>query len=146
MDEPTAGVDVQLKQNLWKNVKQLNKLGVTIILTTHYLAEAQEMCNRIAIINKGELRALDTTNNLLDKIETKKAVLKVENISKLQKLHIDGIKFSIQNSNEIVTSYKKKQHNFEQIINLLKKSDIKILDISTEEGDLEDVFIQLTKN
>ena len=85
LDEPTAGVDVELRKNLWENVKELNKLGVTIILTTHYLFEAQEMCNRIAIINKGNLVALDTTLKLLDRIQTKKIKLKLANfnISKL---------------------------------------------------------------
>ena len=72
LDEPTAGVDVELRKNLWENVKKLNQVGVTIILTTHYLFEAQEMCNRIAIINKGNLVALDTTQKLLERIQTKK--------------------------------------------------------------------------
>ena len=77
LDEPTAGVDVELRQNLWKNVKNLNKQGVTIILTTHYLFEAQEMSDRIAILNKGNLVALDTTKNLLNRIKTKKIIFKV---------------------------------------------------------------------
>jgi len=77
LDEPTAGVDVELRQNLWENVKNLNKQGVTIILTTHYLFEAQEMSDRIAILNKGNLVALDTTKNLLNKIKTKKIIFKV---------------------------------------------------------------------
>ena len=72
LDEPTAGVDVELRKNLWQNVKLLNKNGVSIILTTHYLHEAQEMCDRIGIINKGKLVALDTTKNLLNRIEKKK--------------------------------------------------------------------------
>ena len=81
LDEPTAGVDVELRNNLWNNVKELNKEGVTIILTTHYLFEAQEMCNRIAIINKGELVALDTTEKLLERIQSKKIIFKVKNIN-----------------------------------------------------------------
>ena len=80
LDEPTAGVDVELRNNLWNNVKKLNKEGVTIILTTHYLLEAQEMCDRIAIIDKGNLVALDTTKKLLDRIKTKKINFKVKNI------------------------------------------------------------------
>ena len=79
LDEPTAGVDVELRNNLWKNVKQLNDEGVTIILTTHYLFEAQEMCDRIAIIDKGNLVALDTTQKLLDRIKTKKINFKIKN-------------------------------------------------------------------
>ena len=80
LDEPTAGVDVELRNNLWSNVKKLNKEGVTIILTTHYLLEAQEMCDRIAIINKGNLVALDTTEKLLDRIKTKKINFKVKTV------------------------------------------------------------------
>ena len=68
LDEPTAGVDVELRQNLWNNVRNLNKKGVTIILTTHYLHEAEQMCDRIGILNKGSLVALDTTKNLLKRI------------------------------------------------------------------------------
>ena len=71
LDEPTAGVDVELRRNLWENVKLLNKIGVTIILTTHYLIEAEEMCDRIGILSKGHLVALDTTKNLINKIQTK---------------------------------------------------------------------------
>ena len=93
LDEPTAGVDVELRNNLWKNVKELNKEGVTIILTTHYLLEAQEMCDRIAIINRGNLVALDTTEKLLKRIKTKKINFKVKNIN--SSLSMDGIEFKI---------------------------------------------------
>ena len=86
LDEPTAGVDVELRKNLWENVKELNKDGVTIILTTHYLFEAQEMCDRIAIINKGNLVALDTTQKLLDRIKTKKIIFKVKKINNYDEL------------------------------------------------------------
>ena len=99
LDEPTAGVDVELRNNLWKNVKELNKEGVTIILTTHYLFEAQEMCDRIAIIDKGNLVALDTTQKLLDRINTKKINFKVKNIDKDKILQMEGVKFKI-NSNQ----------------------------------------------
>ena len=85
LDEPTAGVDVELRKNLWKNVKALNKEGVTIILTTHYLFEAQEMCDRIAIIDKGNLVALDTTQKLLDRILTKKITFKTSGIKDSKK-------------------------------------------------------------
>ena len=85
LDEPTAGVDVELRQNLWENVKNLNKQGVTIILTTHYLFEAQEMSDRIAILNKGNLVALDTTKNLLNRIKTKKIIFKVNKSIDLSK-------------------------------------------------------------
>ena len=85
LDEPTAGVDVQLRQNLWNNVKALNKQGVTIILTTHLMYEAEEMCSKIAIINKGNLITLDTTENLLDSIKQKKLFSKLKKYKKLIK-------------------------------------------------------------
>jgi len=144
LDEPTAGVDVELRNNLWSNVKKLNKEGVTIILTTHYLLEAQEMCDRIAIINEGNLVALDTTQKLLDRIQTKKINFKVENIDKNKILNMEGIKFNINSNESISATYDKNLLNFGEIINYLNKSDIKILDIVTEDGDLEDVFVQLT--
>ena len=78
LDEPTAGVDVELRKNLWKNVRMLNDQGVTIILTTHYLEEAEEMCDRIAILNKGNIVALDSTKNLLNRIQTKKITFKTD--------------------------------------------------------------------
>ena len=144
LDEPTAGVDVELRNNLWENVKKLNKEGVTIILTTHYLFEAQEMCDRIAIINRGDLVALDTTQKLLDRIKTKKINFKVDSIDKNKILNMNGVKFSINSNKSISVTYEKNIFNFGEIINFLSKNDIKIQDIETEDGDLEDVFIQLT--
>ena len=144
LDEPTAGVDVELRNNLWNNVKELNKEGVTIILTTHYLFEAQEMCNRIAIIDKGNLVALDTTQKLLDRIQTKKINFKVKNIDKNKILEMKGIQFKINSNESISVTYEKNSLNFGEIINYLSENDIIILDIFTEDGDLEDVFVQLT--
>ncbi len=146
LDEPTAGVDVELRKNLWENVKELNKIGVTIILTTHYLFEAQEMCDRIAIINKGNLVALDTTKKLLERIKTKKIIFKVRKFDLNLTLNLPNVKFLIDDKDTITVNYEKDSINFEQIINYLKEKNLKILDISIDEGDLEDVFIQLTKN
>ena len=146
LDEPTAGVDVELRKNLWDNVKALNKEGVTIILTTHYLFEAQEMCDRIAIINKGNLVALDTTQKLLDRIQTKKVIFKVNKIRKEQNLKTSHIKFKIESDNTITAIYEKNSYKFDDIIKELKLNNIEILDIYTEDSDLEDVFLQLTKS
>ena len=143
LDEPTAGVDVELRNNLWNNVKELNKEGVTIILTTHYLFEAQEMCDRIAIIDKGNLIALDTTQKLLDRIQTKKIKFKIKNIDKTKVLKMKDIHFKINSNNSISITYEKNTLDFEEIINYLGQNNIKILDIITEDGDLEDVFVQL---
>ena len=146
LDEPTAGVDVELRNNLWENVKALNKEGVTIILTTHYLIEAQEMCDRIAIINKGNLVALDTTEKLLERIKTKKINFKVKNIELNKNLKMKDINFKINSENSILVTYEKNSLDFGEIINYLNENNIKIEDISTEDGDLEDVFVQLTKH
>jgi ABC-2 type transport system ATP-binding protein len=146
LDEPTAGVDVELRNILWKNVKELNKEGVTIILTTHYLLEAQEMCDRIAIIDKGNLVALDTTQKLLERIQTKKINFKVKDVDINKSLLIKGIKLKIISKNLISATYEKGSLDFREIINYLNQNEIKIEDISTEEGDLEDVFVQLTKH
>ena len=145
LDEPTAGVDVELRKNLWNNVKELNKIGVTIILTTHYLFEAQEMCDRIAIINKGDLVALDTTKKLLDRVKTKKIIFKLKKFNIDLKLELPKVKFLITSNDSISVNYEKETVNFEQLIKYLKEKNLEILDISIDEGDLEDVFLQLTK-
>jgi len=146
LDEPTAGVDVELRKNLWDNVNELNKIGVTIILTTHYLFEAQEMCDRIAIINKGNLVALDTTKKLLDRIKSKKIIFKLKQFEPNLNLNLPDVKFIINSNDTITVNYEKESFNFDRLINYLKEKNLKILDISIDEGNLEDVFLQLTKN
>jgi ABC-2 type transport system ATP-binding protein len=146
LDEPTAGVDVELRKKLWENVKTLNKEGVTIILTTHYLFEAQEMCDRIAIIDKGNLVALDTTQKLLDRIQTKKITFKVSKVANDKNLNLPGVQFNSEIDNTVTAIYEKNSYKFDDIAGILKKNNIEILDISTEDGDLEDVFVQLTNN
>jgi len=146
LDEPTAGVDVELRQNLWKNVRLLNDLGVTIILTTHYLEEAEEMCDRITILNKGDMVALDSTKNLLDRIQTKKVTFKTNKIIEIKDEDIYSLKVISKVGTEICVSYEKSKINIEELINLIKKNNVKIIDISTDDGDLEDVFLRLIKN
>ena len=142
LDEPTAGVDVELRQNLWGNVKELNKLGITIVLTTHNLNEAQEMCDRIAIINRGNLVAFDTTQKMLERIESKIIKFKVKDSKNFEKIKLDGVKFAKSNG-QITASYDKNKIKFDQIIEEVK-NNVEILDISTDEGDLEDIFLQVT--
>ena len=146
LDEPTAGVDVELRQNLWKNVRMLNKLGVTIILTTHYLEEAEEMCDRIAILNKGNVVALDSTKNLLNRIQTKKVTFKTDKEINIQKNDLESLEIISKIGNEVCVSYEKSKVSMEKLLNLIKKNNVKIVDISTDDGDLEDVFLRLIKN
>ena len=146
LDEPTAGVDVELRKNLWNNVKDLNRNGVTIILTTHYLHEAEEMCDRIGILDKGKLVALDTTKNLINKIQTKIVSFKLNKNIIINNESINNLQI-ISNSNNLLTvSYEKSKLLIDDIINYIKDQKIDILDISTDDGDLEDVFLKLTKH
>ncbi len=146
LDEPTAGVDVELRKNLWENVKLLNEQGVTIILTTHYLEEAEEMCHRIGILNKGSLVALDSTINLLNRIQTKKVTIKTNQKVNIENDDLVSLKVISRSELEVCVSYEKSKVNIEELINLIRKNNIKITDISTDDGDLEDVFIHLIKN
>jgi ABC-2 type transport system ATP-binding protein len=146
LDEPTAGVDVDLRQKLLENVKELNKQGVTIILTTHYLQEAEELCDRIAIINHGKIVALDKTENLLSEIHLKKIKFKVKNFKNIGDKLDDHLKIEYLKNNQISIKYDKTISDIEDIIFKIKEKGLEIEDIMTEDADLEDVFIKLTKN
>jgi len=146
LDEPTAGVDVDLRKTLWQNLRSLNNQGVTIILTTHYLEEAEKMCDRIGILNHGELVALDTTENLLDRIQTKIVHFTIDKKSNITDNALESLKIILNNQNKLSVSYEKSKINIDTIVSILKEQNIKIIDISTDDGDLEDVFLRLTKN
>ena len=146
LDEPTAGVDVELRNTLWENVKSLNKQGVTTILTTHYLEEAEKMCDRIGIINDGKLVALDTTKNLLDRIQTKIVYFTTDKKTNINDNTFESLKVISNDEQRLVLSYEKSKLTIDTIISEIKKQNIKIHDISTDDGDLEDVFLRLTKS
>ena len=146
LDEPTAGVDVELRKKMWDNVKSLNEKGVTIILTTHYLEEAEKMCDRIGILSQGELVALDTTKNLLDKIQTKIVNFITDKKVNIDENQLESLKVISNENGKLSISYEKSKINIDQIIKYLSAQNIKIFDISTDDGDLEDVFLRLTKN
>jgi len=146
LDEPTAGVDVELRKNLWENVKLLNKQGVTIILTTHYLKEAELMCDRIGVLNKGNLVALDSTKNLLNRIQMKKVTFKLNNQIEINENMFKSLKIIYNKDMELCLSYDKNKVKIEEIIKFITSKNININDISTDDGDLEDVFLQLTNN
>ena len=146
LDEPTAGVDVDLRQKLWENVRSLNDKGVTIILTTHYLEEAEKMCDRIGILSHGELVALDTTKNLLNKIQTKIVNFITDKKANIDENQLESLKVISNENGKLSISYEKSKINIDLIIKYLSTQNIKIFDISTDDGDLEDVFLRLTKN
>ena len=143
LDEPTAGVDIALRQMLWENVRQLNLDGMTVILTTHYLEEAQEMCDQIAILNEGEIRALDTTANLLSKLDTKTLVVRTDTSAKINLP--DGVSLINRSDGSMAFSYSRNSTSPSEILDALRAANIHIIDIQTEQPDLQDVFLDITK-
>ncbi len=146
LDEPTAGVDVDLRKNLWENIRSLRKLGVTIILTTHYLQEAEELCDRVGIIHKGNLIALDTTENMLNKIQTKTLKFEINKRIVLDDMSNKDYKILNNTDSEFKIEYNKQEFDIQKIIKLLENQGIVIKDIKSEDPDLEDVFVNLTNN
>jgi len=143
LDEPTAGVDIGLRQMLWDNVRQLNADGMTVILTTHYLEEAQEMCDQIAIIHEGALRALDTTANLLSKLDTKTLVVESEPLVDISLPA--GVTQSQRADGTLAFTYSRSAISPSEILDALRLAGVRILDIQTEQPDLQDVFLDITK-
>ncbi len=143
LDEPTAGVDIGLRQMLWGNVRQLNANGMTVILTTHYLEEAQEMCDQIAIIHEGSLRALDTTANLLSKLDTKTLVVQANSTGVI--VLPAGVTQTTRPDGDLAFTYSRSTTSPGDILDALRLADVKILDIQTEQPDLQDVFLEITK-
>ena len=147
LDEPTAGVDVELRSNLWDSIHLLNNKGKTIILTTHYLHEAEELCDSIAIIDKGKLIACDTKENIKSFINNKKITINYKpknnfDISELKKMDLK-IEY---NTNCIVINYIPNEIDFDKILQKIQETGIEVIDMNIKESSLEDVFLKLTKN
>ena len=145
LDEPTAGVDIELRKQLWDYVRGLNRQGVTVVLTTHYLEEAEQLCDRIAIINHGRLIANEPTRQLVAKAQDKAVVVEVDrdiastpDASCFEKIDVTGPR-----TIEII--YRKDKVNAGQVIDALQKEGFGIVDVSTRDPDLEDVFLSLTR-
>ena len=146
LDEPTAGVDIELREMLWDYMKDLNANGTTIILTTHYLEEAQALCEKIAILNKGELIACNDTSDLLAKVNLKVINIKYSNLN-LKKINLPEKASLKENKNQKLSiSYDRNEIKTDQLLDCLRSQGIRIMDLSTEEADLADVFRLLTKN
>lgn len=144
LDEPTAGVDITLRNQLWDNVRRLNDAGMTIILTTHYLEEAEEMCDEIAIINHGRLVERDTTGNLLSKLDSKTMVIASDQDIATPQLP-KGVEAERSPVGDFVIRYKTKTTSADEILDCFRAADIRIRDIRTQEPDLEEVFLALTE-
>ena len=144
LDEPTAGVDVELRKKLWLFIKTLNKKGVTIILTTHYLEEAQSLCDYIAIINNGKLIKCESKNTLMSMIDEKEINIKLSKNVKILPKTIK--KYVKEYSNNMITlKYDRNKINTGKLIQLILKSKINIEELSTKDPDLEEIFLELIK-
>jgi len=143
LDEPTAGVDVELRRQLWDYVRRINAEGVTILLTTHYLEEAQALCDTIAIMNRGQVVACEPTPQLLRRLDTRNVVVMPEH--SLNGLpDVAGFDVVERPNGAFAISYKKGQSSVEQVLAAVRAAGVTIADITTEDPDLEDVFLALT--
>lgn len=143
LDEPTAGVDIRLREMLWRNVRKLNELGMTIILTTHYLEEAQDMCDRIAIIDRGQLVLCEKTGTLLGRADSKTLVVDTGADTRLPALP-DNVRAERRADGRLALSYAPSNLSADRLIDALRAAGLPIRDLAVEAPDLEDVFVQLT--
>lgn len=145
LDEPTAGVDVELRRQLWAYVRGLNDMGVTILLTTHYLEEAEELCDRIAIINHGRLIACDDTKNLMGKLDSKRVnVMLADDLEGVP----EGLKrfdVTLLGPRELEFHYRPSETRSSEIIAAVQDAGLKFTELATKEPELEDIFVQITR-
>ena len=146
LDEPTAGVDIELRQQLWDYVLELNKQGVTVVLTTHYLEEAEQLCDRIAIINHGQLIANKPTRELVGMAREKAVVLTLDRDVTAAPTHEAFEKSELVNERTIEITYNKDRMNAGEVLTTIQGLGLGILDVTTKEADLEDVFLRLTSS
>ncbi|WP_340314776.1 ABC transporter ATP-binding protein [Rhizorhabdus argentea] len=145
LDEPTAGVDVELRQQLWEYVRELNAGGVTVVLTTHYLEEAEELCDRIAIINHGRVIANQTTRELVGMAQEKAVSVTVDRDLDRAPDAVCFEKVELQGNRTLVITYSKDKVNAGEVLAAVQREGLGIVDVSTQEADLEDVFLNLTR-
>ena len=145
LDEPTAGVDIELRQQLWAYVRDLNARGVTIVLTTHYLEEAEELCDRIAIINHGKLIANEATRTLVGMALEKAVEVTVDRDVETLPTAACFDKIALKGERTLAITYRKDRVNAGEVLAALQDDGFGIVDVSTREADLEDVFLNLTR-
>ena len=143
LDEPTAGVDVELRRQLWDYVRKINEEGVTVILTTHYLEEAQELCDTIAIINRGEVVACEPTQTLLKRLDTRNVVVTPDTPPESLPA-LNGFTVAPRANGAFVVTYRTGESSVEQVLAAVRAAGVTIKDIATEDPDLEDVFLAMT--
>jgi ABC-2 type transport system ATP-binding protein len=144
LDEPTAGVDVELRQQLWEYVEKLNKQGTTIVLTTHYLEEAERLCDHIAIINHGKIIANDKTSSLLHILDQKQLIIRCSETLATVPQPLEGFDAEVTAEGNLLINYKSSDVPVDRILAALTQSGVTITDLSTKQADLEDIFRHLT--
>lgn len=144
LDEPTAGVDVELRKQLWNNVRELNRLGVTILLTTHYLEEAEELCDQIAIIHQGRIVANEDTETLLSRVDAKEIVIRFDRELEVLPAGLCDLGGVMEGPRTMRLRYNPKETGAGAVIAAVQAAGLGIADLSTQESDLEDVFLSLT--
>ena len=144
LDEPTAGVDVELRRQLWELVTEMNREGVTVVLTTHYLEEAEQLCDEIAIINHGELIAHKPTRELVDMAREKIVAVTVASDLTEAPSHAAFHKVEVKGERGVEITYDKDEMSAGQVLAILQEQGLTVEDVTTREADLEDVFVQLT--
>ena len=144
LDEPTAGVDIELRQMLWANVRRLNAAGVTIVLTTHYLEEAEQMCDEIAIVADGRVIARDRTAALVSRLDAKTLVVVPETPPNAPVCLPEGVTMTRRADGRLAFSYRRRSTSAGTVLDAVRAAGIHISDLASEEPDLEDVFLALT--
>jgi len=148
LDEPSAGVDVELRQEMWEVIKDLRNSGVTIILTTHYIEEAEAIADRVAVINKGELLIVDNTSDLVQSMGQKTLIIDLHDAVDSLPAKLDNYNLKVLN-NGLSVSYdydsKSKQTGITSLLQDMKESGLKLKDINTEQSSLENIFVELVK-
>jgi len=145
LDEPTAGVDVELRESLWVYIRKLNAAGTTILLTTHYLEEAQELCDQIAVINHGEIVANAPKDEMLRTLDSKRLTIELKQAPKTLPESLAHLCTKME-GNCLIVDYRPSQISFGEIFAHLREAKLQIHDLSTQEADLEDIFKQLTSS
>ncbi len=144
LDEPTAGVDVDLRRQLWEHVRALHAAGTTIVLTTHYLEEAQELCDTIAIIHHGSVIACEPTSKLISRLDRKTLLVTPRETIALPLKGFEDVTFGMRPSGALALTYRTSEHSVEEMLDRIRAAGIAIKDLSIEEPDLEDVFVEMT--
>lgn len=146
LDEPTAGVDVELRRSLWEYVRELHALGTTIILTTHYLEEAEELCDTIAIVNHGEIIAAEPTPQLLKRLDHKTLALLPKATLDAVPEALSGLDAALRPDGWLAITYRASETGIGRLLERVREAGISIADLATEEPDLEDVFVAMTSD